>query len=113
MPKSVDWYYIRPKGCTACSKVSGYLESHGIPVAEELPASRKLQASDAKEILGRVKKLVAMKGKKVERFDVGASPTEEEIEAMLGPTGNLRAPTLLIGTTCLVGFNEEVFDEVF
>jgi arsenate reductase-like glutaredoxin family protein len=29
---------------------------------------------------------------------------------MLGPTGNLRAPTLRRGKTVLVGFNEEVFE---
>jgi hypothetical protein len=28
---------------------------------------------------------------------------------MLGPTGNLRAPTIRIGKTCLVGFNEDIF----
>jgi len=28
---------------------------------------------------------------------------------MLGPTGNLRAPTIVRGKTVLVGFNEEVY----
>jgi hypothetical protein len=32
---------------------------------------------------------------------------------MLGPTGNLRAPTIRRGKTVLVGFNEEVFEQVF
>ncbi len=30
---------------------------------------------------------------------------------MLGPTGNLRAPTIRRGKTVIVGFNEEVFAE--
>ena len=34
---------------------------------------------------------------------------DEAIDAMLGPTGNLRAPTLRSGDTLLVGFNEEQF----
>ena len=34
------------------------------------------------------------------------------LKAMLGPTGNLRAPTIRKGQTLLVGFNEEVFAEV-
>lgn len=29
---------------------------------------------------------------------------------MLGPTGNLRAPTLRVGKTVVVGFNEEVYN---
>jgi hypothetical protein len=28
---------------------------------------------------------------------------------MLGPTGNLRAPTLRAGKTVIVGFNEELY----
>ena len=32
---------------------------------------------------------------------------------MLGPTGNLRAPTIRSGKTVLVGFNEEAFEDFF
>ena len=32
---------------------------------------------------------------------------------MLGTTGNLRAPTIVVGDTLLVGFNEAVFTEIF
>jgi hypothetical protein len=32
---------------------------------------------------------------------------------MLGPTGNLRAPTIRKGKTVLVGFNQELFEKVF
>ena len=32
---------------------------------------------------------------------------------MLGPTGNLRAPVVRAGKTVLVGFNDEVYGEVF
>ena len=32
---------------------------------------------------------------------------------MLGPTGNLRAPTMKIGNALLVGFNQELYDQVF
>ena len=33
--------------------------------------------------------------------------------ALLGPTGNLRAPTLVVGDTVLVGFNEDAYEGVF
>ena len=52
-------------------------------------------------------RLIVAKGKKVSVFDVAAGVTEEALGAMLGPTGNLRAPTLKSGRTLLVGFNEE------
>lgn len=32
---------------------------------------------------------------------------EAIIKAMLGPTGNLRAPTLVVSDTVIVGFNED------
>ncbi len=31
------------------------------------------------------------------------------VKLMLGPTGNLRAPTMKIGKSVLVGFNEEAY----
>jgi len=35
------------------------------------------------------------------------------VAAMLGPTGNLRAPTAKVGSTLLVGFNEDAYDDAF
>lgn len=54
-----------------------------------------------------------MKGKKVESFDLKSGLSDAAIAAMLGPTGNLRAPTLKVGKTVLVGFNESIFEETF
>lgn len=38
--------------------------------------------------------------------------SKEAVEAMLGPTGNLRAPTLRAGKTVLVGFNDETYSGI-
>ena len=38
-------------------------------------------------------------------------PEAEMLAAMLGTTGNLRAPTVVRGKTVLVGFNEEAFEQ--
>jgi len=56
--------------------------------------------------------VIVAKGKKVSEF-AGGSAGKDVVEAMLGPTGNLRAPTIRRGKTVLVGFNEEVFEKVF
>ncbi|MBT6433991.1 MAG: hypothetical protein HOK97_22530 [Deltaproteobacteria bacterium] len=50
-----------------------------------------------------------MKGKKVTEFKVGKDTTEEAVTAMLGNTGNMRAPLLRVGKLVLVGFNEEIY----
>ena len=53
------------------------------------------------------------KGKKVTVFDMKNDPPEEEalLSHVLGPTGNLRAPTIRRGKTVLVGFNEEEYQQ--
>jgi len=63
-----------------------------------------------KVLKGKTKLLVA-KGKKQLEFDLNSPPSDEElVAAMTGPTGNLRAPTLVAGKTVIVGFNEEIYD---
>ncbi len=81
-------------------------------MVETVPASRKLQLEDAAELLQNAGKLIVMKGKKVSEFDK-PSGNEEAANAMLGPTGNLRAPTIDTGSTLLVGFNESVYADIF
>lgn len=78
-----------------------------------MPASRKLQADDAALLLTDAETLIVAKGKKVTRFDVEGRPSDDAVSAMLGPTGNLRAPTAKVGSTLLVGFNEEAYDDAF
>lgn len=89
------------------------MEASQIEIKDKTPASKKLQASYAQELLENASKLIAMKGKKVTEISVAKSVSEEAIAATLGPTGNMRAPTIKIGKTILVGFNEEIFNQHF
>ena len=56
-------------------------------------------------------KLLVAKGKKVTEVDLKKDRPDDDtlIGLMLGPTGNLRAPTMKVGKTILVGFNEESY----
>jgi hypothetical protein len=58
--------------------------------------------------------VVVGKGKKVVTFDMRKDPPDDEtlLAHLLGPTGNLRAPTLRKGTTLLVGFSPEAYEQV-
>ena len=52
------------------------------------------------------------KGKKKLEFDLKDPPEKDElVAAMTGPTGNLRAPTLVVGKTVIVGFNEDIYSD--
>ena len=72
-------------------------------------ASRKLGRKDAADLAKQASLVIVAKGKKVSEFKPAGKASKELVEAMLGPTGNLRAPTLRIGKTVVVGFNEDVF----
>ena len=58
--------------------------------------------------------VVVARGKKVVRFDMKREPPDDETLAayLLGPTGNLKAPTLRVGDTLLVGFGEAAYQQV-
>jgi arsenate reductase-like glutaredoxin family protein len=89
------------------------MDARGLEATERIPASRKLQAKDARAILKESSKLIVAKGKKISEFDVSKKVSAEAVQAMLGPTGNLRAPTLRVGKTVFVGFNEDAMAEFF
>lgn len=77
-----------------------------------MPASRKLGRDAAAEIISESTKVIVAKGKKLTEFDTASDDHETIITAMLGSTGNLRAPLIRQGDTALVGFNEETYKQV-
>jgi hypothetical protein len=85
--------------------VSRFLNAHDIEVLEKVPASRKLGKSDAAALARDASEIFVAKGKRLERLD-GGRATDEIVSRMLGPTGNLRSPTLRIGKVVVVGFDE-------
>ncbi len=54
------------------------------------------------------------KGKKVVHLNLKRDKPERETlkKLLLGPTGNLRAPTIRVGKTLIVGFNPEMYESV-
>jgi arsenate reductase-like glutaredoxin family protein len=85
------------------------LDANGIEPKQVVPASRKLARKDAAEIAKQASLVIVAKGKKLSEFKPGGKASKALVDAMLGPTGNLRAPTIRAGKTVLVGFNEDVF----
>lgn len=51
----------------------------------------------------------------VTEYDMRRNPPVEGelLSAMLGPTGNLRAPTVLSGNTLVVGYDDDLYQKVF
>jgi arsenate reductase-like glutaredoxin family protein len=74
-----------------------------------------LQKDGALELVKNASHLLVAKGKKVVELDLKKDKLSEDeiLKLILGPTGNLRAPTLKVGKKLVVGFNEEMYAKVF
>ena len=81
-------------------------------MSERVSAGKKLGREDAKEILARAKTLHVAKGSKWRSFSGAELTADETVDVMLGPTGNLRAPTVRVGGTLVVGFHDEPYGKV-
>ena len=88
------------------------MDASGSIPKESVPASRKLGREDALALVSAASKVIVAKGKKVDLFPIAGPPSDQVVEAMLGPTGNLRAPTMRVGKTLMVGFNEEQYRSI-
>jgi len=88
------------------------MDAQGIQAEQVVPASRKLGRAEAKALIESSSRVIVAKGRKVTELP-GGRATKAAVEALLGPTGNLRAPTVRVGDTLLVGFDEEAFEEAF
>ena len=76
---------------------------------------QKIGPAEALRLLDGMKKLVCiMRGKNVLTYDLPKGrPDDDTLRAqMIGPTGNLRAPTVRIGTTLVVGYNEDAYRQL-
>ena len=53
------------------------------------------------------------KGKKRQEWNPATDDKAEILKDVIGPSGNLRAPSWKIGNEFVVGFNPELYSEVF
>ncbi len=70
--------------------------------------------AEALQLARSVDRVVVSRGKKVVTLNMTKDPPDDDTLAgyLLGPTGNLKAPTLRRGKTLLVGFGEEAYRQV-
>ncbi len=78
-----------------------------------LASKKKYNTEGTWELVKSVRLIRSGKGKKQKQWDPATDDREAILSDIMGPSGNLRAPTWKIGDTILVGFNAELYDEVF
>ncbi len=73
-----------------------------------------LKETEALALVREVDEIYASKGKQVRHLDLRKEKPDKAalLGLLLGPTGNLRAPTLRKGRTLLVGFDEASYAAV-
>lgn len=99
----------------SCQKARGFLETKSWRVDDQADAGKNRRGRDEALVLAHgVETVVVARGKKIVVFDMKKDPPDDDTLAahLLGPTGNLRAPTLRRGRTLLVGFSEEAYQQV-
>ena len=77
--------------------------------------SQRFEAKDLPRLMKGAKSVLVAKGSKSKLFKPGDDPAlwKEIAEVAIGPTGNLRAPTLRRGANWIVGFGEPAWIEHF
>jgi hypothetical protein len=95
-----------------CARTQGFLARHKVAVKSQRDARKDTIEGDAAlAVLKDVDELYVAKGKRVVHVDLRRAkpPRAELLGLLLGPTGNLRAPTLRKGRTLIVGFDESTY----
>ena len=98
-----------------CKKAQGFLERTHQEVSQRSDASKEKRGRvEALALAKSVAKVVVGRGKKVITFDMAKDPPDDDklASVLLGPTGNLKAPTFRKGNTLVVGFSEEAYKQV-
>jgi arsenate reductase-like glutaredoxin family protein len=98
-----------------CAKTQGFLARHKVTVSEQRDAKKAtIKGEAALGVLKDVDELYVAKGKRVVHVDLRRDkpPRAELLALLLGPTGNLRAPTLRKGRTLIVGFDDATYADL-
>ena len=81
-------------------------------MAEEQNAQKApLREAGLLDLLALCDSFFVTSGKKILQYSAGGEQ-QELLEKITGRTGNLRAPTLRIGATLYVGYNEELYQKI-
>jgi arsenate reductase-like glutaredoxin family protein len=95
-----------------CQKAQGFLEQHDVEAKTIVDANKERHGRAEALALAKAASVIHVsRGKKVVTFDMKKDPPDDAtlLSHVLGPTGNLRAPTIKKGKTLYVGFNEDAY----
>ena len=78
-----------------------------------LASKNKFNRDETLNLLKEAETVLVAKGKKLLRFSMDNVDEEALAKAALGRSGNLRAPAIRVGSSFIVGFHAEGYQELF
>jgi arsenate reductase-like glutaredoxin family protein len=97
-----------------CQNAQAVLDAKQVSIKSIIDARKeKINADNAWELLKTSKSITTAKGKKVLGFSPDSNNKSEILKHAMGPTGNLRAPALCFDDQFVIGFNKELYEQVF
>lgn len=96
-------------------RADAFLAARRIAVRETADARKeRYSKDDLSELFRDCERLIAILRKQRHEFDLARGGSFDELaDAVIGPTGGLRAPTIVVGATALVGFDEAAWAAFF
>lgn len=108
----INWAYFR-KGCASCQKAQESLGRMNVEIKTEVNARKEpLEAQKTWALLVDSRKILIASGSKIREFSPQPDKKDEILKIVLGRSGILRAPTLKIGNTFYIGYNNEMYDQL-
>jgi arsenate reductase-like glutaredoxin family protein len=100
-----------------CKRAQGFLDAQACVAVETVDAKKhRIGPAEALRLLKGIRNLVVIgRNKRVVTHDLDKARPDDEVLAslMIGPSGNLRAPTVRIGETLIIGYDEETYRKLF
>ena len=106
----IDWAYFR-KGWASCKKAQEVLDKKNATPEKEINARKEsINQDKAWELLSGCQQVSIAKGKKVVEYIPDLKIKDQILKDVMGRSGNLRAPAIIIADTCYIGFNQDMYE---
>ena len=79
---------------------------------EEDARKQSYPAEAAWQMFTGAERIYVASGKKIMEFDPATADRDLLLKKTIGPSGNLRAPTIRVGKVLYVGFHPEMYDRL-
>jgi arsenate reductase-like glutaredoxin family protein len=113
--KKIGWIYHRAN-CKGCERAHAWFEAHGVGVPADGVDARKVRFGAKEAVaLAREKATTVVAGRGANLTEINLKKDEIEdadlAKLLLGPSGNLKAPTVLVGKTMIVGSLDAAYEK--